>query len=149
MSSLVGRANNGGAEPHDPLFELESESAATIQHLRVYKEVCHKLRSSLVDASNEIVSPTTISRALVKESMEKQSVSCPNGAFLGEAPSANCPGGAMEYGTAGDSCPFLEAAEGWIIEYSKSECQVCYLEAGVAGMCLVLCSEARCICWVL
>lgn len=65
---------------------------------------------------NEIVSPTTITKALVKESNDKQD---------GEAPSAQSPSGAVENTATEENCPFLEAAEGWCIEYSGGGCEVC------------------------
>jgi hypothetical protein len=72
---------------------------------------------------NEIVSPTTITKALVKETQGQ-----------GEAPSAESPGGALEH-TATEEvlCPFLETAEGWSIEYSGGSCQVYILWFGVVG----------------
>ncbi len=102
-----------------------SSSETTIQNLRVYKEVCHRIHSSLIAGGNEIVSPTTISKLLVKEKEE----SCRITASLtnGESLSRETSGGAMEHTTTGDSCPFLEPAEGWTIEYSGAGCEVCEL----------------------
>lgn len=123
MSVLATPADNCQAlgEPHDTSTSEVLSETDTVQTLRVYKEVCHRIRSSLVAGRNEIVSPTTISRTLVKEMVQKEeeevSVSCSNG----EAPSAESPGGAM---AAEESCPFLEPAEGWSIEYSGGGCEV-------------------------
>ena len=114
MSALEALASNGQSDNHHPGSEV------TIQTLRVYKDVCHRIRSALVAGRNEIVSPTTISKLLVKESLEKEEASLPNG----EAPSAESPGGAMEHTTTEDSCPFLEQAEGWTVEYSGAGCEV-------------------------
>ena len=109
MSGSAAPASNGLADSLD-------ESA--VQSLRVYKEVCHRVRTSLLAGKNEIVSPTSITRSLVKESQEGRGAN-------GEAPSAGSPGGAMEHTAAEESCPFLEAAEGWTIEYSGGGCEVC------------------------
>lgn len=103
---------------------------SALQSLRVYKEVCHRVRTSLVAGKNEIVSPTTITRALVKESQGTN----------GEAPSAESPGGAMEHTVAEENCPFLEAAEGWTLEYSGGGCEVCLVvELLVANYCVLSC----------
>lgn len=111
MSTLAAPAN-GQPEPQDS----PSAESPTIQSLRVYKDVCHRIRNSLVAGRNEIVSPTTISRLLVKEKRDVSS---------DEAPSAESPGGAMEHSTTSEeSCPFLEAAEGWTIEFSGGGCEV-------------------------
>lgn len=90
----------------------------SVHTLRVFKDVCYRIRSSLVAGKNEIVSPTTVSRLLVKESLEKQ------GAANG-APSANSPGDAMKHNAEEETkCPFLEEAEGWTVEYSGAKCEV-------------------------
>lgn len=131
MSDLATQAGNCQAqgEPHDSAVE----EPTNVQTLRVYKDVCHRIRSSLVAGRNEIVSPTTISKSLVKENLQKQAVSFPNG----EAPSAESPGGAMEHTVAEESCPFLEAAEGWAIEYSGGGCEVslisCWVQCNLSG----------------
>lgn len=117
MSTLSAPASNGLAETQDS----DSLGESTVETLRVYKDVCHRIRSSLIAGTNEIVSPTTISRTLVKESLQKQDVSCPSS---DEAPSAVSPGGTMEHTVLEESCPFLEGAEGWSIEYSGGGCQV-------------------------
>lgn len=96
----------------------DSLNDSAVQSLRVYKEVCHRVRTSLLSGKNEIVSPTTITRSLVKESQEEHDTN-------GGAPSAGSPGGAMEHTATEESCPFLESAEGWTIEYSGGGCEVC------------------------
>ena len=101
-----------------------SSSETTVRNLRVYKDVCHRIRSSLLAGRNEIVSPTTLSKLLVKESSQKEESSFPNG----EAPAAESPGGAMEHTVTEDSCPFLEPAEGWTVEYSATGCEVGLLD---------------------
>lgn len=107
----------------------QADGESTVRSLQVFKDVCHKVRTSLLAGKNEIVSPTTITRALVSE---RQDVSCQDG----EAPSAESPVSAMEHTTTEESCPFLEAAEGWSIEYSGSGCEV--FKMGVGRRCYVL-----------
>lgn len=119
MDNLAARtssvsSNNEGTEA----LNLCEESATTIQNLRVFKEVCHRIRSSLLEGKNEIVSPTSISKVLVKENVDKDSVSPSNGAHVGSKE-----GVAME-----ESCPFLEPAEGWTIEYSAGGCEVSFIK---------------------
>ena len=95
----------------------QADGESTIQSLQVFKDVCHKVRTSLLAGKDEIISPTTITRALVSE---RQDVSCQDG----EAPSAESPVNAMEHTATEESCPFLEAAEGWTVEYSGTGCEV-------------------------
>lgn len=114
--AMASHASDGQGDNH--FFCSET----TIQNLRVYKEVCHRIRSSLVAGGNELVSPTTISKLLVKEMKEGEDVVT---FTIDEAPSAVSPGGAMGHTTTEDSCPFLEPAEGWTIEYSAgANCEV-------------------------
>lgn len=94
-----------------------ADGECTVQSLKVFKDVCHRVRTSLLAGKDEIISPTTITRALVSE---RQYLSCQDG----EAPSAESPVGAMEHTATEESCPFLEAADGWAIEYSGSGCEV-------------------------
>ena len=113
MSVLASQAGAQG-EPHVSTVE----ESATVQALKVYKEVCHRIRNSLISGRNEIVSPTTISKTLVLENLQKHEMN-------GEAPSAESPGGAMEHTAVEDeTCPFIEQAEGWSIEYSGGGCEV-------------------------
>lgn len=142
LATQAGNCQAQG-EPHDSTATVGEPTS--LHTLRVYKEVCHRIRSSLVAGRNEIVSPTTISKSLVKETMQKQEMSCLNG----EAPSAESPGGAMEHTVVEESCPFLEAAEGWTIEYSGGGCEVSQMGLGYRrgsmkeseDRCLVLCNE--------
>lgn len=92
-----------------------TEESTAVHTLRVYKEVCQTIRSSLVAGRNEIVSPTTISKSLVKEAVQRAN---------GEARPAESPEGAMEHIVVEETCPFLEPAEGWTIEYSGGSCEV-------------------------
>lgn len=113
----AARPSNVGAVSHDPPSLCDS----TVQSLRVYKEVCTRIRSSLLAGRNDVVSPTTVSRELVKDTADKLGGSCQNGngAFLEEASSAMEPESGSEA-----SCAFVEPAEGWTIEYGGSWCEV-------------------------
>ena len=96
----------------------------------IFLKVCHKIRSSLVAGRDEIVSPCSLSRALI-DSRENfgGSGSIDSGIFPGEAPSAESPGGAQagRPSSRNSECPFVEAAEGWSVEYCEKYCEVCWL----------------------
>ena len=104
-------------------------SESTIQKLSVFKDVCTRIRSSLLAGRNEIISPGTLSENLIKAaaaSRQKDYSACQNGAS--ESHEENSPGGmAMdaEPSEARDrGCSFLEPAEGWTVEYGGSWCEV-------------------------
>ena len=114
-SKLVAeRLSNSGAVSCDPPL-----CDSTIQSLRVFKEVCTTMRSSLMAGSNEVVSPTAVSRELIKDTADKLSASCPNGngALHEDASSSRVSGQEA-------SCPFVESAVGWTIEYGGRWCEV-------------------------
>lgn len=116
MSSklAVGLDNVGAVTLDPPLRD------STIQSLRVFKGVCIKIRNSLLAGSNEVVSPTAVSRELIKANADKLSGSCPNGIGVLKKEEASS---AMETGREA-SFSFLEPAEGWTIEYGGSWCEV-------------------------
>jgi hypothetical protein len=109
-----------------------------LEKLRVYKQVCQKVRSSLVAGRDEIVSPSAFLEALIESNSKKlvgSSGSIDSGIFPGEAPAADSPKGAPKAersasrssnGSAngGGECRFVEPAEGWTIEYSDKWCEV-------------------------
>ena len=109
-----------------------------LEKLRVYKQVCQKVRSSLVAGRDEIVSPNAFLESLVESNSKKlvgSSGSIDSGIFPGEAPAADSPKGAPKAersasrssnGSAngGGECRFVEPAEGWTIEYSDKWCEV-------------------------
>ena len=109
-----------------------------LEKLRVYKQVCQKVRSSLVAGRDEIVSPSAFLEALVESNSKKlvgSSGSIDSGIFPGEAPAADSPKGAPKAersasrnsngsGNGGGECRFVEPAEGWTIEYSDKWCEV-------------------------
>ena len=108
-----------------------------LEKLRVYKQVCHKVRSSLVAGRDEIVSPTSFLDALIESNNKKlvgSSGSIDSGIFPGEAPAADSPKGAPKAERSGSrnsngsgnggECRFVEPAEGWTIEYSDKWCEV-------------------------
>ena len=104
-----------------------------LEKLRVYKQVCQKVRSSLVAGRDEIVSPTAILDALTESSSKKlvgSSGSIDSGIFPGEAPAADSPRGAPKAersssrNSNGGECRFVEPADGWTIECSDKCCEV-------------------------
>lgn len=114
----AARPSSVGAVSSHPASLCDS----TIQSLTVYKDVCTRVRNSLLAGRNEIVSPTTVTRELVKDAAARQgdsAVQNGNGALQEEASSA------MDSEPERDkSCPFLEPAEGWTIEYGGTWCEV-------------------------
>ena len=110
-----------------------------LEKLRVYKQVCQKVRSSLVAGRDEIVSPSAFLESLVESNSKKlvgSSGSIDSGIFPGEAPAADSPKGAPKAERSasrssngstsggGGECRFVEPAEGWTIEYSDKWCEV-------------------------
>ncbi len=104
------------------------EEGRVLEQLRLFRQVCQKIRSSLVAGREEIVSPTVVCRTFMDAfETEKtgESGSTDSGIFPGEAPSAECPGGAARASSrAGQECPFIEAADGWTVEYYEKDCEV-------------------------
>ena len=126
---------------------------ATLEKLRVYKQVCLKIRSSLVSGRDDLVSPTLVTRNFVEgfaaslndpilskhtlerkireeeeeEERERSEISgYRSSSSYGNGASANCGGGDRKAGGEGSSpdCPFIEPAEGWSTEYYETRCQV-------------------------
>lgn len=95
-------------------------SECVLEQLRVYKQVCQKIRTSLVAGREEVVSPRTVSRSfldsydkLAPASSTDSGIFPEDGAAPGDSPLRSC------------ECPFVEPAEGWVVEYSKKQqCEV-------------------------
>lgn len=87
---------------------------SVVEQLRVYKQVCRKIRSSLVAGREELVSPGVVSRSFM-EILDKMAVaaSTDSGIYPGEGSPAR-----------GNECPFVEPAEGWSVEYGEKLCEV-------------------------
>lgn len=107
----------------------------TMDKLRVYKQVCLKIRSTLVSGREDLVSPTLVTRNFVEgfaSSMNDRLLSdqamnrtdhtmynaTGNGASAKSADNGDCGNG--------PNCPFIEPAEGWTVEYSELICTVRY-----------------------
>lgn len=91
---------------------------SVLERLRVYKQVCRKIRSSLVAGREEVVSPSTICRSFL-DSYENMApaTSTDSGIFPGDArESPQLP--------FQSDCPFVEAADGWTVEYCEKRCEV-------------------------
>ncbi len=104
------------------------EGGHVLEQLRLFRQVCQKIRSSLVAGREEIVSPTVVCRTFM-DAFETEKAgevgSTDSGIFPGEAPSADSPGGAARANSrGGQECPFIEAADGWSIEYFEKDCEV-------------------------
>ena len=67
-----------------------------------------------------------------------------SGIFPGEAPAADSPKGAVRASSSNSNgnnseCRFVEAADGWSIEYNEKCCEVC--------VCVCVCvRERECVC---
>ena len=87
-----------------------------LEQLRVYKQVCRKIRASLVAGREEVVSPTAVCRSFLDSfGRMAPATSTDSGIF---------PGDARESAPRHTDCPFVEAAEGWTVEYSEKFCEV-------------------------
>lgn len=116
---------------------------ATIDKLRVFKQVCLKIRSTLVSGREDLVSPTLVTRNFVEGFMtslndrvlpEHSLDSNAEEAARGyEEPASYGNGASANSGKAcGDpECPFIEPAEGWSIEYFENSCKVRACEANL------------------
>lgn len=136
MSECVPSVVAGAEGLHCSATSCATPDANFVEKLRVYKQVCLKVRSSLVAGRDEIVSPASFLESLVVESsapkLVSSSGSIDSGIFPGEAPAAECPKGARNAERAGsrnsneggDECRFVEAADGWTIEYNEKCCEV-------------------------
>ena len=83
----------------------------------MYKQVCRKIRASLVAGREEVVSPTAVCRSFLDSfGRMAPATSTDSGIFPGDG-RENAP----RHNT---DCPFVEAAEGWTIEYSEKFCEV-------------------------
>lgn len=109
---------------------------AAMENLKVYKQVCMKIRTTLVSGREDLVSPTLVTRNFVEgfakclndrilpeHSLTAEADESPLGGYAeplyGNGASAN----AMDHCTV-PFCPFIEPAEGWEIEYSETRCEV-------------------------
>ena len=104
----------------------------TMEKLRVYKQVCLKIRSTLVSGREDLVSPTLVTRNFVEgfasslndRLLSEQAMNRGDTSVYGLA---NSHGNGASANCAAESrpvCPFIEPAEGWTIEYSETTCDV-------------------------
>jgi len=105
------------------------EDMYILEQLKLFRQVCLKIRSSLVAGREEVVSPTAVCRTFMDAfEAEKagESGSTDSGIFPGsEAPSAESAGGASRSNSRnGTDCPFIEHADGWSVEYYEKDCEV-------------------------
>ena len=99
-------------------YGSESGMAGIVEQLRVYKQVCQKIRSILVSGRGDVVSPAAIGRTLIDTDrlrpipiLQESS----SGAVSSADPSSD---------GRSDECPFVEQAEGWKVEYREAQCEV-------------------------
>lgn len=108
----------------------------SLDELRVYKSVCLKIRSTLVSGREDLVSPTIVTKnfldgfvASLNEGDMVPNRSVETGeAVVMDAVSNGCPLDGELKATEGNgtqnSCPFVESAPGWNVEYSEKRCEV-------------------------
>ena len=94
--------------------------AGIVEQLRVYKQVCQKIRSILVSGRGDVVSPAAIGRTLIDMDRLRpipilQESNSSNGDVSSTDPSSD---------GRSDECPFVEQAEGWTVEYREGQCEV-------------------------
>lgn len=107
---------------------------ATLEKLRVYKQVCLKIRSTLVSGRDDLVSPTLVTRnfaegfatSLNDRILSEHSLDSSVEDALGYEETSSYGNGASANAVkeCGPFCPFIEPAEGWSIEYSEKRCEV-------------------------
>ena len=103
---------------------------STIEKLRVYKQVCLKIRSALVSGREDLVSPTCITKTFFEEEEEELnrplSFTCLENGISREEVSTEVL--REDENGCQPACPFIEEAEGWRVEYCEYKCQVRVLE---------------------
>ena len=117
------------------------ENGHVLDQLRHFRQVCQKIKSSLVAGREEVVSPTEVCRSFM-EAFENEkageSGSTDSGIFPEELSSADSPGAASRSSsrTTMHVCPFIEASDGWTVEYFEKDCEVRFqpLYYGVEGL---------------
>ena len=95
-----------------------------LDRLRVYKKVCHKIRVSLVAGREEVVSPRTVSRSFLDAYDTLAPASSTDSGIFPEDGSNASTMGDSPGGRRKCECPFVEAVDGWNIEYSERHCEV-------------------------
>ena len=118
---------------------------STLEKLRVYKQVCLKIRSTLVSGREDVVSPTSITKKFFDSSDDGVNRRVPpcysveNGIDTEESDLDRSRKARSDSKNGGVSprrhrCPFVEEAEGWRVEYCEYRCQVCVC------VCVCVCS---------
>ena len=103
---------------------------STIEKLRVYKQVCLKIRSALVSGREDLVSPTCITKTFFEEEQNELnrplSFTClENGISREDVLTEVLRGEENGYHQpCSQPCSFVEEAEGWRVEYCEYKCQV-------------------------
>lgn len=114
--------------------EMSSINNDTMDKLRVYKQVCLKIRSTLVSGREDLVSPTLVTRNFVEgfasslndrllseQAMNRTDQTVYNAtSSFGNGASAN----SADEDCGGPTCPFIMPVDGWSVEYSEVICSV-------------------------
>lgn len=103
-------------------------SVKIVEELRVFKEVCNKIRTTLVAGREEVVSPRAVTKSFLDRVDRIISTPSTKNAENGPGPWDN------ENTTArwSSECPFVEKADGWTVEYCETNCESC----GAIGHCM-------------
>ena len=110
----------------------EMSNNDTMDRLRVYKQVCLKIRSTLVSGREDLVSPTLVTRNFVEgfasslndRLLSEQAMNRTDQTVYNATNSFGNGASAMPADCVGPTCPFIIPAEGWSVEYSEVICSV-------------------------
>ena len=116
------------------VVNMSSFSSDTMDKLRVYKQVCLKIRSTLVSGREDLVSPTLVTRNFVEgfassmndRLLSEQAMDRSDRSVYSTTNSFGNGASAKSADDCGPLCPFIEPAEGWSIEYSEVMCDVSF-----------------------
>ncbi len=109
-----------------------SSNNDTMDKLKVYKQVCLKVRSTLVSGREDLVSPTLVTRNFVEgfastlndRLLSEQAMNNREQSVYSATNSFGNGASAKSVDECRPACPFIEPAEGWSIEYSEAVCEV-------------------------
>ena len=105
----------------------------TMEKLRVYKQVCLKIRSTLVSGREDLVSPTLVTRNFVEGFTSSLNDRVLSEHALDQGEDSSMYTGVNSFGNGasanstvdcGPVCPFIEQTEGWKVEYCEKRCEV-------------------------
>ena len=85
----------------------------TMEKLRVYKQVCLKIRSTLVSGREDLVSPTLVTRNFVEGFTSSLNDRVLSEHALDQGEDSSMYTGVNSTVDCGPVCPFIKQTEGW------------------------------------